>query len=56
MLRHTKIKCVFLDSKGNKNHVDAEGLMARVIQHEVDHLDGVLFIDKAKNISKAITK
>ncbi|HOQ15381.1 MAG TPA: peptide deformylase [Candidatus Paceibacterota bacterium] len=28
------------------------GLLARIIQHEVDHLDGILFIDKAKNITK----
>ena len=30
--------------------IKAKGLLARVIQHEVDHLDGILFIDRAKNI------
>ncbi len=44
--RHKKINCVYLDEKGIKNKIQAEKLLARVIQHELDHLDGVLFIDK----------
>jgi len=32
--------------------LSGEGLLARVIQHEIDHLDGVLFIDKAKNLRR----
>ena len=39
-----------LDRQGKKIKIKAEGLFARVIQHEVDHLDGILFIDRAKNI------
>ncbi len=39
-----------LDLDGNLSKFDAEGLRARAIQHELDHLDGVLFIDR---ISKA---
>jgi peptide deformylase len=35
-----------LDSDGKKIAIEAEDLEARVIQHEVDHLDGVLFIDR----------
>ncbi|MBQ7492906.1 MAG: peptide deformylase, partial [Selenomonadaceae bacterium] len=31
---------------------EAEGLLGRCIQHELDHLDGQLFIDVAKNITK----
>ncbi|PIX11239.1 peptide deformylase [Candidatus Falkowbacteria bacterium CG_4_10_14_0_2_um_filter_36_22] len=52
--RCKKIKYKYFDNKGNKLIVNAEGLMARVIQHEIDHLDGILFIDKAKNIKKEI--
>jgi len=48
--RHKKIKCRFLNTKAEPVEIEAEGLMARVIQHELDHLNGVLFIDKAKNI------
>ncbi len=50
--RHKKIICNFIDKKGKKAKISAEGLLARVIQHEVDHLDGILFIDKARNIKK----
>lgn len=48
--RHKKINCVYYDEKGTKQKLQAEKLLARVIQHEIDHLDGILFIDK---ISKA---
>ena len=51
--RHKKINCNYLDKEGKEINIEAEGLMARVVQHEIDHLDGILFIDKAKNIKKA---
>lgn len=44
--RCKKINCVYLDPQGNKKKISAEKMLARVIQHEIDHLDGVLFIDK----------
>ncbi|MCK8823620.1 peptide deformylase [Fuchsiella alkaliacetigena] len=37
-----------LDEEGNQVKIEAEGLLARVLQHEIDHLDGILFIDKAE--------
>ena len=40
------------DLFGDKKTLEAEGLLARCIQHEIDHLDGQLFIDIAKNITK----
>ena len=43
-----------LDRKGRKFHLEAEGLVARCFQHEVDHLDGVLITSKAENIRKAV--
>ena len=48
--RHKKIRCKFWDAQGKQRQIEAEGLLARVIQHEIDHLNGILFIDKAKNI------
>jgi peptide deformylase len=48
--RHKIVACKYLDLQGNEQCLDAKGLMARVIQHEIDHLDGILFIDKAKNL------
>jgi len=43
-----------LDRKGRKFRLEAEGLLARCFQHEVDHLDGVLITDKAENIREAV--
>jgi peptide deformylase len=36
-----------MDLKGEGFKIAAEGMLARVLQHEVDHLDGVLIIDRA---------
>lgn len=51
--RHKKIVCEYLDRKAEEKTIKTEGLLARVIQHEVDHLDGILFIDKARDIKQA---
>ena len=48
--RYTNIHVKALDKNGNPLSFDAHDYFARVIQHEVDHLDGILFIDKAKDI------
>lgn len=41
-----------LDIRGKRRRVAAEDLLARALQHEIDHLDGILFIDKATGITK----
>ena len=38
--------------RGKKQHLTATGLLARCIQHELDHLEGQLFIDVAKSIRR----
>jgi peptide deformylase len=48
--RYTTIHVEALDEQGNPISFEAKKFFARVIQHEVDHLDGILFIDKAKDI------
>jgi peptide deformylase len=45
--RHARIKVRGLDPDGEAVEYEAEGLESRVIQHEIDHLDGVLIIDRA---------
>lgn len=45
--RAMSLTCEALDIDGKPVTVEAEGLLARVIQHEIDHLDGVLIIDRA---------
>jgi peptide deformylase len=47
--RSKKLKCEFFDMDKKKNIISAQGFFARIIQHEIDHLDGILFIDKAKD-------
>jgi len=54
--RPEKIILKAIDSDGKKIKLKVFGLLARVIQHEIDHLDGILFIDKAKNIIKDTTQ
>ncbi len=46
--RHQKIKVKALDRNGQKRLLKAAGLEAIIFQHEIDHLDGVLFIDKVE--------
>ncbi len=50
--RNKKVSCNFIDIKGKEKLIEACGLMAFIIQHEIDHLNGILFIDKAKDIEK----
>ena len=45
--RPEKIKVKYLDVDGNEQIIDAEGPLARVYCHEIDHLDGILYTDKA---------
>ncbi|MCL5036118.1 MAG: peptide deformylase [Chloroflexi bacterium] len=40
----------YTDDTGKSCRIEGEELMARVLQHEIDHLDGILFIDMARNI------
>lgn len=44
--RHKKVTCMYFDELGEKKKIQAEKMLARIIQHEVDHLDGILFIDR----------
>ncbi len=46
--RPKNISVIYWDKNANKIKIKAEGLLARVIQHEVDHLNGVLIIDYLK--------
>jgi peptide deformylase len=48
--RSEKVTINAYDEHKKKVHLGASGLLAQIFQHEVDHLDGILFIDKAHNI------
>ncbi len=45
--RAERIKVKALNREGREIYLEAEGLLARILQHEIDHLDGILFTDKA---------
>ena len=51
--RHSKIRVRALDIDGNEIRLKAEGFLARVIQHEIDHTNGIVFIDHIKDEVKA---
>ena len=50
--RPMKVKISFFDRNGDKYLLQAKGFFARAICHELDHLDGILYIDKASHIQK----
>jgi peptide deformylase len=49
--RNQKVKVKALDRNGNKHLIKASGLQAIIFQHEIDHLDGVLFIDRVERFT-----
>lgn len=51
--RFAEVTVVGLDRDGRKRWIDADGFFARALQHEIDHLNGVLFTDKALAVREA---
>lgn len=51
--RHTKVRVKALDVQGNEIRFKADGFLARVIQHEIDHTQGVVFVDHIKEQTDA---
>lgn len=54
--RSLRISVRGLDEQGRPLKLQAEGFLARAFQHEVDHLDGVLFVDKASDVRPVTTE
>mgnify|MGYP006126132141 FL=1 len=52
--RPSKCEIEYLDYNGEKQLLKAEGLLATCIQHEIDHLEGILFIDYLSKLKKSI--
>jgi peptide deformylase len=52
VLRHTAIKVAAIDASGRRVEIEAVGFEARVFQHEIDHLDGILFTDRVTGPDK----
>ena len=56
VLRQPEIKIQYFDENFNKHVKSFNGLLARVIQHEYDHVEGVLFTDKLSSFKKQLLK
>lgn len=50
--RADQIQVTYLNLDGESCSIEAHGLLARVIQHEIDHLDGILFIDRVSEVRR----
>lgn len=56
VFRKPKIKIQYQDEQFNTHVEEFDGLIARIIQHEYDHIEGVLFTDKISNFKKRLIK
>ena len=52
--RPSSLKVKYTDENKKDNIIDAEGLLATCIQHEIDHLNGILFIDHLSKLKREI--
>jgi peptide deformylase len=52
--RPKRVRIVYLDQNGKKQELEAEDLLSQCIQHEIDHLDGILFIDHLSQLKRSM--
>ena len=50
--RHAWVRCEYSTPSGEPMEIEGDGLLARVLQHEIDHLDGILFVDRVGSSKK----
>jgi peptide deformylase len=54
--RAVRVKVRAQDRTGKQFELEAEGLMAKALQHEIDHLNGLLFVDRLSSLKKSLFK
>jgi len=54
--RPSKVHVVGQDLEGNPQELDAEGVLARAVCHEIDHLDGILYLDRVSVLKRDLIK
>ncbi len=54
--RPAKVHVVGQDLEGNPQELDAEGILARAVCHEIDHLDGILYLDRTSVLRRDLIK
>jgi len=52
--RPARIRAAYLDRNGTRQELEADGLLATCLQHEMDHLNGVLFLDHLSKLKRSI--
>jgi peptide deformylase len=52
VVRPAKVKFAYLDRQGKRQEMDADGLLATCVQHEIDHLNGILFVDHISRLKR----
>ena len=52
--RPARCRVRFLDYQGEIREIEADGLMATCLQHEIDHLEGVLFVDHLSTVKRSM--
>ncbi|MBW2708765.1 MAG: peptide deformylase [Deltaproteobacteria bacterium] len=56
VVRKSRVQVKGLDRHGNPLDLEAEDLLAVCLQHEIDHLDGILFVDRISSLKRALYK
>src|ERR1700729_2762824 len=56
IVRYKRVAVTGLDRRGQKIRLEGEGLFAQCVQHEIDHLDGTLYTDRAKNVRPVVSE
>lgn len=51
--RHSKVRVKYMDIEGAERRLTAEGFLARIFQHEIDHVNGILFVDHIRDDHEA---
>ena len=54
--RHAAIVVEFFDRHGDRQQRELVGFVARIFQHELDHLDGILFVDRVESLQELATE
>ena len=54
--RYERVKVRALNLEGKKLEFDADGILSVIMQHEIDHLDGILFIDRISSLKRSMYK
>jgi peptide deformylase len=54
VVRFDQIRMRYLDREGREQEIDADGLLARCLQHEIDHLNGILFVDHLSSLKRTM--